>query len=395
MTITSFGGRRCLRTEYLAVGARFTTGGSDWAPGPGLPVRQMADVASVPPMDDCAHGNGGRHAMSRLRIRPHVLDVMTGAWSGQAVYVAAKLGIVDRLADGPQSVDSLAHATEVNADALYRVLRALASIGIFRVSEERIVELTPLAKPLGSQHPDSLRNFAIMANEELYEAFADLPYTMRTGSPAFDRRFGMAVDEYFDEHPEAAATFHEAMSEWSRWDIGDILGSYDFSRFDRVVDVGGGTGAFLSALLTSCPNLSGVLLDRDTGIEAARNGLGGPLPRCELVVGDFLTAVPEGADLYVIKHVMDGYPDAEVVQLLRNCRTSMVDGGRVVALESVIEPGNDPSFIKWVDVMIMAVTPARFRTAREFAPLFAAAGLRLSQVVKVSDSVSLLEGRAE
>jgi SAM-dependent methyltransferase len=205
----------------------------------------------------------------------------------------------------------------------------------------------------------------------------------------------MSVFEYYDSHPQAAATFHAAMSNWSKWDTPDIIEAYDFSRFKKVVDLGGGNGAFLSALLNRYSNLSGILLDRPMGVEAARAGLGGPLPRCEIVAGDFLADVPKGADLYTIKHVLDAWQDEDVVKLFSNCRTSMADGGRVVVLESVIEPGNNPSLIKWLDLMMMTVADGgKFRSEPDFPPLFADAGLRLNQVVRISDSVTLLEGVA-
>ncbi|MFE9446420.1 methyltransferase [Streptomyces sp. NPDC006602] len=332
--------------------------------------------------------------MTHERTRPQVLQVMTGAWSGQAVYVAAKLGIADMLVNGPRSVDDLAAEAGVHATALYRILRALAGLGIFRVEENRTVELTPLAEPLATDHPDSMRQFAIMVNEEMYEAFGSLLATVRTGRPAFEERFGMPVFAYFDTHPQAAATLHRAMNDWSRWDTSDIVDAYDFSRFRKVVDVGGGNGAFLSALLAGCPDLSGVLLDRPQGIEAAHAGLGGPLPRCELVVGDFLDEVPRGADLYVVKHVIDGWPDDGAARILDNCRRAMADGGRVVVLDTVVEPGNDPSFSKWLDLLMMAATPGGLRREADYFGLFARAGLRLSRLEPISESLTLVEGVA-
>ncbi len=329
------------------------------------------------------------------RSRPNIMNVLGGAWYGQAVYVAAKLGIADMLVDGPQTAEDLARNAGVDEVALRRVLRALASMGIFLIREDGKVELTEEAEPLGSNHPNSVRSFAIMVNEEFFEAFGHFMETVKTGRPAFDQRFGMSVFEYYDSHPQAAATFHAAMSNWSKWDTPDIIEAYDFSRFNKVVDLGGGNGAFLSALLNRYSNLSGVLLDRPMGVEAARQGLGGSLPRCEIVAGDFLADVPKGADLYTIKHVLDAWQDEDVIKLFSNCRASMANGGRVVVLESVIEPGNNPSLIKWLDLMMMTVADGgKFRSEPDFPPLFAEAGLRLNQVVRISDSVTLLEAVA-
>ena len=330
--------------------------------------------------------------MIQKRNRPRVLDVVTGTWSAQAVYVAAKLGIADMLTTGPRAMTDLAGAARVDPAGLHRVLRALASLGIFRLHENATVELTPSAEPLRSDHPDSLRQFAIMVNEELHGAFGGLLDAVRSGTPSFDKRFGMPIFQYYDTHPEVAATFHEAMNDWSNWDTPDIIEAYDFSRYASIVDVGGGNGAFLSALLARHPHLSGTLFDRPAAIDAARAGFGGPLPRCELVTGDMQIEVPKGGDLYTIKHVIDGWPDDGAAAILNNCRRAMADGGRVVVLDCVVRPGNDPSFIKLLDLLVMTTTPGRMRLESDYPDLFAAAGLRLSQVLPVSDSVTLLEG---
>lgn len=331
--------------------------------------------------------------MTGERTRPYVLDVMTGSWSGQAVYVAAKIGVADMLANGPRCVSDLAKEAGVNADALHRVLRALAGLGIFRIGENQQVELTPLAEPLATGHPESVRQFAIMVNEEVYDAFGGLLSSVQTGEPSFDKRFGTPIFAYYDAHPEVAATFHSAMNDWSGWDTPDIVEGYDFSRFRKVVDVGGGNGAFLSALLARYSNLSGVLFDRPAAIEAARAEEGGPLPRCELVEGDFTEGgLPEGADLYTIKHVIDGWSDDGAAAILRKIRESMTDDGRVLVLDCVVNEDNNPSFIKLLDLLVLTTTHGRMRQVSDYPEIFAKAGLHLNQVVRISDSVSILEG---
>jgi hypothetical protein len=334
--------------------------------------------------------------MTRPRTRPYLMEVMTGAWRAQAVYVAARLGIADMLAKGPRPVHELAREAGAEAGSLYRVLRALASLGIFRLGDDGMVELTGHAEPLRADHPDSVRQFAVMVNEEIYQAFGGLLGNVQTGQTAFQTRFGIPIFEYYDAHPGVAAIFHQAMNDWSNWDTHALVESYDFSRYRTVVDVGGGNGAFLSALLARYAGLSGVLYDRPAAIEAARAGLGGPLPRCELVVGDFQEDVPAGADLYVIKHVIDGWPDEGAAEILGNIRRAMPAGGRVLVLDCVIDEGNKPSFIKWLDLMVMVTTAGgRMRRVPEYPGLFARAGLSLTQVLRISDSVTLLEGASQ
>lgn len=332
--------------------------------------------------------------MSQQSGRPYVLQVMTGAWSAQAVYVAAKLGVADMLAQGPRDVQDLADEAGVDAAPLYRVLRALASLGIFRIREDEKFELTCHAEPLTTDHPFSLRQFAIMVNEEYYEAFGGLLDTVKSSYPSFDRRFGISYWAYLDSHPEVAATFHQAMNDWSNWDTAEIIESYNFDSFRKIVDVGGGNGAFLSELMARYPGLVGILFDRQPAIEAARAGCGGPLPRCDFISGDFLVDdIPGGGDLYIIKHVIDGYPDEEAIMILRNVSRAMAWNGRVLVLDCVVEPGNDPSFIKLLDLMVMTTTRAgRMRQVSDYPNIFSEAGLRLGKVTRISDSVSLLEG---
>ncbi|WP_442916520.1 methyltransferase [Lentzea sp. DG1S-22] len=235
-----------------------------------------------------------------------------------------------------------------------------------------------------------------MVNEEIYEAFGGLLGAVREGRPAWDERFGMTVWDYYDTHPDVAATFHQSMNNWSDWDTPALVETYDFDRFHTVVDVGGGNGAFLSALLARYPQLSGTLLDRPSAIAAARRGEGGPLPRCQLVEADFLVDdLPVGAELYTIKHVVDGWPDDGAAEILDRIRKAMGEHGRVLVLDCVIEPGNEPSFIKWLDLMVMTSTHGgRMRELAEYPGVFAKAGLRLGRTMRISDSLTLIEGLA-
>ncbi len=332
--------------------------------------------------------------MTTQRTRPEILHLASAAWISQAIGVVAQLGVADLLADGPRTIADLAEQTATNPNALYRVLRTLDGAGVFRLRDSQTVELTPAAEPLRTEHPDSVRMFTILMNQELYEAFGDLMYSMHTGTPGFHKRFGMSLFEYLEARPDTAAMFHRGMHEWGRWDADDILDNYPFSRFRRVVDVGGGNGMFLSALLSRHPHLAGVLLDRPTAIQAAREGMGGPLPGCELVAGDFLAEVPEGGDLYVLKHVLVDWPDEQAVTILSNCRAAMAAGARVLVLDSVIESGNGQSLSNRLDLLMMVVTGGRFRSTAEFSMLLDQAGLRLDRTVPISESITILEAIA-
>ena len=232
-----------------------------------------------------------------------------------------------------------------------------------------------------------------MINREAYTAWGQLLHTVRTGETAFDYVFGAPRFEWLASHHEQAALFQQAMVSLSQGGNAEIARAYDFSACGLVVDVGGGHGQLLSAIVTANPHLSGVLLDLSAGIEAARRGVGGPLPRCELVVGDFFASVP-AADTYVIKKVVHDWSDEQAVRILANCRRSMHVAGRVLVVETIVPPGNEADPIKLMDLNMLAVTGGMERTREQYERLFAIADLRLADVLPTGAAMSILEGVA-
>lgn len=310
----------------------------------------------------------------------------------QALRVIIEFGIPDLLASGEQSVDDLAAATQSDADALYRVMRLLASEGVFREVSPRHFELTEVGAVLRSDRP-SPRDFIRMINSEAYLAFEQLLYSVRTGKPAFDKVFGSPRFVWLSEHPEQATLFQSAMVALSQGSNEAVADAYDFSQFTHVVDVGGGHGQLLSAILSRNPHLSGVLFDLPSGVEAARQGAGGDLPRTEFVAGDFFESVP-GGDVYVIKKVIHDWDDARATTILRNCRQAMRPNGKVLVAETLVPPGDEPNQIKSVDVVMLAVTGGTERTEAQYANLFDASGLRLEKVIQTRGPISIMEGSA-
>jgi SAM-dependent methyltransferase len=230
-----------------------------------------------------------------------------------------------------------------------------------------------------------------MINKEAFAAWGQLLHTVRTGETAFEHVFGAQRFEWLSRHPEAAALFQRAMVSLSQGGNLEVAEAYDFSGCRRVVDVGGGHGQMLSAIVTRNPHLAGVLYDLAGGIEAARAGVGGPLPRCDLVAGDFFAAVPEGCDAYIIKKVIHDWDDERAATILSNCRRAMTPGGKVLVVETIVPAGNDPDPIKLMDLNMLVVTGGRERTRVEFEGLFAQAGLRLARVVATRAPLSILE----
>jgi SAM-dependent methyltransferase len=310
----------------------------------------------------------------------------------QALRVMIELGIPDLLAVGDRSVDELAAATQSDADALYRVMRLLAPEGIFREVSPRRFELTEVGAVLRSDQPGP-RDFIRMINSEAYLAFEQLLHSVRTGKPAFDKVFGSPRFEWLSKHPEQAALFQRAMVALGQGGNEAVAEAYDFSPFTRIVDVGGGHGQLLSAILARNAHLSGVLFDLPSGVAAASQGAGGDLPRTEFISGDFFESVPAG-DVYVIKKVVHDWDDERAVVILRNCRKAMPPNGKVLVAETLVLPGDAPSQIKNIDVVMLAVTGGLERTQLQYAHLFDAAGLHLERVIQTRGPISILEASA-
>ncbi|RUT99905.1 ubiquinone/menaquinone biosynthesis protein [Mesorhizobium sp. USDA-HM6] len=307
----------------------------------------------------------------------------------QALRVIVELGIPDLLASGGQSVEGLAAATNADAESLYRVMRLLAPEGVFTEIRPRHFALTEVGAALRSDRPGP-RDFIRMINSEAYLAFEQLLHSVRTGKPAFDKVFGNPRFDWLSAHPEQAALFQRAMVALSQGSNEAVATAYDFGPYSRVVDVGGGHGQLLSAILARNPHLSGVLLDLPSGVAAARQGTGGDLPRTDFVAGDFFDSVPVG-DVYVIKKVIHDWDDERAGLILRRCREAMPTHGRVLVVETLVPPGDEPAQVKFLDVVMLAVTGGLERTEAQYARLFEGSGLRLERVIDTGAPISILE----
>ncbi|HTE65031.1 MAG TPA: methyltransferase [Candidatus Binatia bacterium] len=324
-----------------------------------------------------------------------LVKMLTGSWVSQALYVAAKLGIADLLRDGPTSCTMLAEATQTHAGALYRVLRALASVGVFAEDKNRCFSVTPLAEPLRADAPGSLRAFAIMLGErEHWRAWESVLHSVRTGQPAFEDVFGMPLFQYFAGHPEAARIFDEAMTSRSGQENAAIVAAYHFAEARTVIDVGGGQGTLLASILDVHPNARGVLFDLPHVIAPARIRMesAGHAVRCEFVAGDFFGVVPAGGDLYLLKKVIHDWDDDRAQLILTRCRTAMSGTGRLLLIEPVVPPGNEASFNKLLDLLMLVWNAGgRERTEGEHVALLALAGFRRSRVIPTRSGLTIIE----
>ncbi len=328
--------------------------------------------------------------MSRLdhRAAPPaavMMELMMGAWIAQTITAAVDLGVADALEDGPASGDELARQLGVDADALKRVLRALIGIGIFRQRRDGRYELNALADTLRTESPVSMAGMARWVGSPQHrEHWSHLTDAIRTGSAVVPAVRGKPVFEYLAGEPELAEIFNAAMTGVSDFAIAPVVAAYDFTGFDTIVDVGGGHGRLLTAILESAPpQARGVLFDLPEVVAKAPALLRkhGIEKRVHIVGGSFFDAVPTGADAYVLKNVIHDWPDDDAMRILRSVRVAAGPNGRVLLIEFVI-PDHDRNFHgKWVDIEMLVVANARERTAAEYGRLFTQTGFRLNQVV--------------
>lgn len=323
-----------------------------------------------------------------------MLQIISGFWISRGVYVIAKLGIPDLLKSGPKTAEELAEATKMHAPSLFRILRALASVGVLSSANGGRFAQTPVSETLVTDAPGSLRWFAVSElGQEHYPAWGNLMHSVKTGDIAFDNFFGVDIWKYFQQNPEDAAVFNDSMSSVTAATNEAILSLYDFSNFGTVVDVGGGHGGLITSILKSNPKVKGVLFDAPQVIEGARPKLeaAGLAQRCETVAGDFFKSVPAGGDAYVMKWIIHDWDDEKSITILRNCRSRMRANGRLILVDCVVPESDEPHFSKFIDLNMLVMTGGKERTAKEFEQLLGAAGFKLLRIIPTELPTSIVE----
>ena len=307
----------------------------------------------------------------------------------QAIYVAATLGIADLLRDGPRDSEALAAQTAAHAPSLHRVLRALASVGVLHEGEDGRFALTAVGDCLRTDAPDPVGGWAaFVGSPGHWPAWGNLLHGVRTGENAFRSLHGTDVWGYRAQHPEQSAIFDGAMTAIMLRANRHVLAAYDFGRFASVVDVGGGRGAFLSAIVEANPGMRGVLFDQPHVVDAAVVG-----ERCEVVPGSFFEDVPEGADAYLLKAVLHDWEDEDALRILRRCRAAIPDHGAVIVVERDLGAANESADAKFSDLNMMIGPGGRERTREEFATLLAAGGFALASATLTAIDLSVFEAR--
>ena len=322
-------------------------------------------------------------------------QLINGYQVSQAIHVAATLGIADLLKDGARTSDDLAAATGTHPRTLYRLLRALAAVGVFREEGDKRFALTPMGECLRSDAPETAGPWAVFIGRPYYrQAWSELLHSVETGVNAFGHVHGIDVWRYRAEHPDESAIFDRAMTSISSGIGNAVAEKYDFAPYHRLVDVGGGQGIFLARILAAHGNARGILFDQAHVVERAEGVLeaAGVRERCEVVGGDFFKAVPQGGDAYLLKAVLHDWNDPEAVAILRVCCGAMDRKARLLVVEAVIGPPNEGAVAKFADLNMLVVPGGQERTREEFATLFEAAGFRLERVIQTGTRFSVIEG---
>ncbi len=320
--------------------------------------------------------------------------VIVGRVISHSIGVAARLDLATRIGGGTVTSEELARATDSNPDALYRVMRALASVGVFAESEQGSFRNTPLSDTLRADAPMLTRPLALLFGHEVHvQAWLGLDHSVKTGQGGFAHVHGAPAFVYAAEHPEVGAVFNDAMTAFSAADGPAIAGAYSFDGIDRLVDIGGGHGQLLATILGHNPGVSGVLFDLPHVVAGAGAVIeaAGMATRIEVVGGDFFQNVPEG-DAYLAKSVLHDWSDADAVRILQAIRRAARPGARLILAEAVLEPGNQPDVAKFMDLeMLVVAGGGRERTADQWAQVLRAGGFQLDRVLPTMSPLKVIE----
>jgi O-methyltransferase domain len=321
--------------------------------------------------------------------------MILGKWVSSAISAAAHFGIADHLESGPKSVKELASLTKTQDRPLYRLLRANASVGVFSELEDGRFAQTPLSEPLRTNARPCVRHMAMMLTDDWHiRCWEQLPWCVETGKPASYKLHGTGMFDWMAQHPDRTGNFNQAMTDLSSGDAAAVVQSYDFSRFEHIVDVAGGHGALLAAILDQAPKLRGTLVEMPHVIEGAKKAgiLERFSDRCALESGSFFESVPTGADAYIMKFIIHDWYDPECIKILGNCRKGIRPGGRLLVVDQVVPGRNEPGVSKLMDLEMLVLPGGMERTENEFRELFAASGFRLEGIITTPGIQCILEG---
>lgn len=356
---------------------------------------------TAPPAALLAILNAFRGGLQRLRHATvpapvAVLELGFGAWLAQAMHAAVRLGIPDALNDGPRTAEDVARQVGADPGATYRLMRALASNSVLKLRRDGRFALTRTGRALVSDNPAGVAPMVAFIGAPAHrEHWSNLEHSVRTGETAVSKVRGMSFFEYTDTDPELAQIFNDAMTGASAVAIETAVPTYDFSTSKLIVDVGGGHGALLAAVLRQAPDARGVLFDLPQVVAGAGATVtaAGVASRCDLAGGSFFESVPSGGDTYLLKTVIHDWDDARSLEILRNVRRAIAPGGKMLLFEMVLPEGAPAHLGLVLDLEMLVAAGGQERTRRQYAALLSQAGFRLQRVIPTASPMSIIEAR--
>jgi hypothetical protein len=323
-----------------------------------------------------------------------LIQMATAHWTSSLVYVAADMGLADRLAEAPMTAAELAHSTGNDAPSLYRAMRSLAGMGIFTEDSSHRFALTPLGEALRTGTPGSVRSSVLtMAGDLVTRSVGQLNYSIKTGKAGFDKVFGMPLFEWLANHPVEASMFSETMVGFHGAEPAAVATAYDFSQVETVLDIGGATGNLLAAVLRHHRKPRGILFDLPHVVRDAPALIeaGGLTDRIAIEAGSFFESVPAADGCYLLSHVIHDWSEAQCLTILGNCRRAMSPDSRLLIIEMVLPTGDTPHPGKALDMVMLTCTGGQERTEPEYRRLLDQAGFRLTRVVPTESAASIVE----
>lgn len=321
-----------------------------------------------------------------------LMQFIVGKWISKPIYVVAELGIADMLAKCPKSIEELAQMSQSHAPSLYRVMRALASVGIFAETEDNRFELTPMATCLqtGAMRAAAL-TFNSDWNDKAWTYFLD---GVKIGGTPFEKAHGMPFIDWLEKNPHATELLNEANAVKAVNSHRAIIDIYDFSGINKLIDVGGGYGALMAEILTAYPSLKGIVADLPSVVQGAKKMIKdrGIEDRCEAVECDFFKGIPTGSDAYLLSNILHDWSDEQCKIILKNCHKAMKPKFKLLIVEMIVPPGNEPSVAKLLDLEMLVLSGGRERTQTEFKELLKSAGFELSRIIPTKESICVIEG---
>jgi len=334
-------------------------------------------------------------APSQIQTIPppvQAMQLITGVWASQAVYMACKLSLPDHLAAGARNAGELAALVQAQPRPLYRLMRALTTFGVLWEDEQGRFSLTPVGQALRSDAPGSLRWLALYLVEGEWEAWREALHSVRSGETAIEHVFGQPLFAHLQHRPDLQESFNKAMGGMAQQLSAAVGAAYDFSGAGTVVDVGGGQGGLIAHLLQNNPQASGIVFDLPHVVEGAGAGFDENLrSRCRFVGGSFFETVPEGGDVYLMSYIIHDWDDERAVEILKRCREAMTAGSRLLIIENVLPDAGVPSFGKLLDLEMLVIAGGQERTEEEYRRLAERSGLEVTRIIPTASLQSIIE----